>query len=366
MFGTSSSQTFASYVRTVSLAISAYDYLQTLPFEYRISVEAWKTRRMSLSFILFMVVRYTSILVLTISNVAFFCHNFSFAVCQRYFLTPSIFKLFQAMVTQAILGVRAYNLSRKSAHVGYAIICIYLICCAFQWITTLFDRKISWNPNVRNCATIGPHGELGGWVYYAVAIVYDFSMTAFCVAFLLKLKPTSSSVMSRVSRMMLVDGLWYFIVLALANLSSLSFYRVTDSKFASMPTVAGQVQTAVASLGYCVRWVMSQKLIIHLYEASIARRNESIQNAITVGTHFTSAKTGVPGRLSLTVPSLDDDEWSVESRGGNERGESDENMREVEVRMERTVRLDSVATTRLYEVVEDYPYSRNTQGTRRR
>ncbi|KAF7327210.1 hypothetical protein MKEN_00298100 [Mycena kentingensis (nom. inval.)] len=275
---------FSHYVRTASLAVGAYDYLQTLPFEVRISLEAWRNRRMSASFIFFMLIRYTSIWVLTLAHVGYFATTFTVSSCSRFYLLASIFKMFQAMVSQAILvhrvGFRAYSLSRKSPTVGYALLSVYLVCVPLEWMTSVYRRRISFNPAVGNCGSIGPNGAFGGWVYYCVAIIYDFIMTMFCIVFLLRLKPLATSFMARVSRMMLVDGLWYFLVLGLANVACAVFYRITDIKFASTPRMTGEMQTAAASLGYTVRWIMSQKLIIHLHEASMARRDESLADAV--------------------------------------------------------------------------------------
>ncbi|KAF7362110.1 hypothetical protein MVEN_00556800 [Mycena venus] len=109
---------------------------------------------------------------------------------------------------------------------------------------------------------------------------------------------------------MLVDGLWYFVVLTLVNFLNLGFYRFFS------PVQWGDVQTAAASLGYCVTWVMSQRLLIHLHEASVERRNESIGAAVTITQHIASArdvsrairsqfesKNG--GGFDLTVPDFD-------------------------------------------------------------
>ncbi|KAJ7212039.1 hypothetical protein GGX14DRAFT_314956, partial [Mycena pura] len=49
-----------------------------------------------------------------------------------------------------------------------------------------------------------------------------------------------------------------------------------------------------ASLGYCVTWIMSQnlnlKLLIHLHDASVERRNESINAAVTITQKLLSAR----------------------------------------------------------------------------
>lgn len=92
---------------------------------------------------------------------------------------------------------------------------------------------------------------------------------------------------------MLVDGVWYFVALALVNFLNLGFYRRTPRAsqleiqvldlillllfllilYARPPRMmlscwSRPARTDIcfrASLGYCVTWIMSQKLIIHLH-----------------------------------------------------------------------------------------------------
>ncbi|KAJ7209626.1 hypothetical protein GGX14DRAFT_499016 [Mycena pura] len=359
-----SSTVLSGYMRVGSLAIASYDYLQTMPFEWRTSREHWRGRRLTLPFILFFLLRYTSILVLTVSNIGFFYTHFTHASCAKYYMIPSVFKVLQAMVSQAILVFRAYSLSRKSAQIGYVLLVIYIISCTFSWVSTLYARrKVSVLCNqvsvcvlifVRSCASSSPHTALGGWVHYAVAIVYDFITSAFCVVSLLQIKASSTSIMTRVTKMMLADGVWYFMALALVNALNLAFYRAAP--------IADEVQTAAASLGYCVTWIMSQKLLIHLHDASVERRNESINAAVTITQKLSSArevsrairsqfesKNGMG--LDLTVPDFD---LEAELSEGKLQEEVD-----VQVRIERTVRMEPVPV--VYELEN---YSRHTTRSR--
>ncbi|KAJ7078844.1 hypothetical protein B0H15DRAFT_859491 [Mycena belliarum] len=342
-----------AYMRVASLAIALYDCMQTLPFSVRMWREQLRARHLTLSFVLFVLLRYISIVTLIVSNTGFFCKTFTPISCRHYFLFPSIFKVLQAMVSQAILGIRAYNLSRKSAKIGIALSIIYIISCTLEGLTTLYKREMVYHGN---CASASPHGPYGGWIHYAVALIYDFTTTVFCVVFLLRLKPSSDSIMARVSTMMLVDGVWYLVALAMVNSLNVGFYRASP--------IGNEIQTAAASLGYAVTWIMSQKLLIHLHDASVERRNESVAAAATVTRYITSAREVSRAIRSqfesknerdhdLTVPDFD-----VESvRSGRSLPEDVD----VEVRVERTVRIERERDRRAYEL-EDY--SRTARSTR--
>ncbi|KAJ7350327.1 hypothetical protein DFH08DRAFT_861060 [Mycena albidolilacea] len=320
------SHEISGYARVASIAIAFYDYLQTLPFELRMWKSAWKSRQLT----------------------------FTAESCQRYYLIPPVLKVVQTMVSQAILASNvdlAYNLSRKWTKIGYTLIFLFVLASCLEWLTTLHRRKMLFS---EDCASSSPTSLWGGWVHYAVSTVYDFCITVICIFFLLQLKTPGGSMMARVTRMMLVDGVWYFIALAMVNFLNLAFYRA-----------ANEVQVrhiSLASLGYCVTWIMSQRLLIHLHEASVERRNESIDAAVTITQHLASArdvsravrsqfesKNGAG--FDLTVPDFD-----LESLA--HVGSASHEDTEVHVRIERTVRMERMPRT--YEL-EDY--SRNARST---
>ncbi|KAJ6602197.1 hypothetical protein B0H10DRAFT_2081250 [Mycena sp. CBHHK59/15] len=338
------SHEISAYMRVASLAIALYDYLQTVPFELRIYREQWRARHLTLSFILFCLIRYISIIVLIVSNFGFFYPRFTPESCIQYYLLPSSFKVLQAMVSQAILGVRAYNLSRKSGVVGCFLGLLYVMSCACEWVSTEYGRRGVFDSVYRNCRSTSSQHGFGGWIHYAVAVCYDFIVSVVCIVFLLKLRTTATSLMARVTKMLLADGIWYFMALAMVNLLNLAFNRFSQE----------DELTAAASLGYSVTWIMSQKLIIHLHEASLERRNESLGAAVTITQEIASArdvsralrsqyqsKSGFRGEL--TLPDFD----SIESQSNPALGEDVE----VQVRIERTVRKERVS--RMCEL-EDY------------
>ncbi|KAF9467334.1 hypothetical protein BDZ94DRAFT_1249105 [Collybia nuda] len=354
-----SAYTIAAYMRVASMAISLYDYLETLPTAWKFYKEHYKTRRISLSAVLFVLIRATSVLVLTISNVGFFYGHFTPETCRKFYLLPPTFKVLQVMVSQAILGIRAWNLSRRSRVVCYFLLCVYTTSTVLQWITSIHQRE----PRIgltthHNCRAYNPRNDLGAWTYYAIAVVYDFATTGISIVYLLKYKLTSnSSMMSKLTRMMLYDGVGYFFALTAVNILNLILYKGS----------AQNIQTAGASLAYCVSWIMSQRLLIHLYDVSRERRNDSINEAITITQNLESArdvarairtqfeqKTG--NGFELTVPDFDlstHHEMSESHEGG------------VQVRIEHTVKLDRrLRTFELENYSRTGRHSRETQSRR--
>ncbi|KAF8875817.1 hypothetical protein CPB84DRAFT_1796336 [Gymnopilus junonius] len=50
--------TIAAYMRVTSLAVAAYDYLETQPTAWRFYREHWESKRLTISVLLFALLRY--------------------------------------------------------------------------------------------------------------------------------------------------------------------------------------------------------------------------------------------------------------------------------------------------------------------
>ncbi|KAI0299007.1 hypothetical protein B0F90DRAFT_1730031 [Multifurca ochricompacta] len=129
--------TAANNLRIAALSVAAYDYLLTLPLEFRIYKSS---NRRSLGLVLFILIRYSSIVSLVVSNVGFFYHHFSPKACSHYMFVSPIFKVFHIMISQAIMGLRAYNIARRNVWIGWTLLSTYVVVVAFQWVSSLFNR----------------------------------------------------------------------------------------------------------------------------------------------------------------------------------------------------------------------------------
>ncbi|KAI0255499.1 hypothetical protein BJV78DRAFT_1176110 [Lactifluus subvellereus] len=127
----------AAYLRIASLSIAAYDYILTLAAEYRMYTSV---DRKSIGLVLFVLIRYTSMVAMIITNVAFFYHGFTPKSCGRFFHAAPVFKALQVMVSHAILGVRTYNIAQRNVSVGRTVLSAYFIAVAFEWISAVANR----------------------------------------------------------------------------------------------------------------------------------------------------------------------------------------------------------------------------------
>ncbi|KJA20790.1 hypothetical protein HYPSUDRAFT_42884 [Hypholoma sublateritium FD-334 SS-4] len=340
----------AAYLRITSIAIAAYSYLETQPTAWKFYREHWESRRLTISVVLFALLRFASITVLAISSAGFFYSRFTLESCRRFFLLPPAFKVIQSMVSQAILGVRTFNLSRRSRTVGWFLISVYIAACTIQWASTMVQRSPQVGDVKLNCRAFNQPRQLGAYVFYAVAIVYDTITTSLSVWYLLKYKfKSSSSVMMKLSKMMIYDGLGYLVLLTGVNILNLVLYKESQ-----------EVQTAGASLGYSVSWIMSQKLLIHLYDASRERREEEDFDdaAITISKNISTHRDiSRVVRTNFDKNSTAPFEFSHRPHNSLESEAEHAKDIDVQVRIERTIKLNHY--TRAYEL-EDY--TRRTQN----
>ncbi|KAH9978175.1 hypothetical protein BGW80DRAFT_798210 [Lactifluus volemus] len=195
-----SSINVATYVRIVAMSIAGYDYLITLPFEYQL----YKlTRRVSSGLILFILIRYLSVVLVITSNVGFFYPHFTPQSCANYLYVNPVLRETQMMVSQAILGILTYGISLRNVWVGRTISLAYLATIGFQWACYLLYRypeMISTSASGQgNCLIENSHPKsfISAGSMYLVAMMYDCLILLIATHYLLKMKIAGMSTTSK-------------------------------------------------------------------------------------------------------------------------------------------------------------------------
>ncbi|KAL1943804.1 hypothetical protein VTO73DRAFT_3622 [Trametes versicolor] len=316
----SSQNTSTSFIRVVSLSIALYEsgpslayhpstrahrvfpsYILTLPAEWRFyrSQRSW---RLSLGCLLFIAIRfallalsrahtsligahppahrYSSIAVITLSNVGYFGNFFTPASCARYFIIPPVFKVVQTMVSQLILGISLHVPGLHSCKQADPILNAsrvpVLMPAQAQWFLNLWNR-VSVQGRRNNCTAGNKPPVLTVWLYYLLSIVYDILTLGISSMYLISFSPNSGK-MQHLRRIMLTDGLVYFVALTGVNIFNLILYR--------RPNEA--IQSSGVSLGYALTWIMSQRILIHLRDAAAAH-NRTVTTQLVVSRALPSA-----------------------------------------------------------------------------
>ncbi|KAH8101925.1 hypothetical protein BXZ70DRAFT_932488 [Cristinia sonorae] len=325
----------ASYIRVASIAIGAYDYLVTLPAEWRFyrDQRGWK---ISPGCILFILIRYVSIAAIVVSNVGYF-GNFSKETCSHYYIAAPIFKILQMIISQVILGIRAYNISRRSTWVMWSLLVIFILVTAMEAFTNLWKRAPVQNKS-HNC-TPG-NTRLSVWLFYVLAMSYDLYTLAISSYFLVQFT-SSISRMTGLIRLMFYDGLGFFVALTGANIFNLILYRTTNESF----------QSSGASIGYAVTWIMSQRILIHLRDAAAENRikNVIVSQKINNGRDISRAMRSQYTHNSQHKDRLND-EYDLKNRSLSGSGTHDHTTSnpltevdlDIHVQVEQTVTVDYV------------------------
>jgi len=252
---------------------------------------------------------------MVMSNVGFFYHGFSEAACQKYYMLAPICKVFQIMVSQSILGARTYKISRRSPQVYWFLAIFGTIIMILDWFTNLYARVPS--QTLSNCGAVDGHGRLTTWSFYLIAMIYDLTTLGLSTYYLLKSAPDRTK-MSDLIQMMLLDGLGYWILLTAINILNLILYRMSNKA----------LQTAGASFGYTVVWIMSQNLLIHMRDAVAQRSRQKYM----VTQELSTAKDVVDAMRS---------QFAVPDEGDSGRSVSDQEL-DVQIQIERAVTVEYI------------------------
>ncbi|KAF8553786.1 hypothetical protein OG21DRAFT_1186249 [Imleria badia] len=236
------------YLRIASLSIAAYDYLITLPAELRFYRSQSNILRPSLGCILFVLIRYVSIIVMVVSNYGVLSSSFTVESCNNYYLVAPFFKVLQTMISQVILGVRTFNIAQRGRGIGISLAIAFVLTTGLEWFTNMYWRVPILGNGSCTPGNDGPYPT--AWLYYVVSMLWDTGSLSVSTFYLVRYNSINGR-LSRLIRTMIYDGL--------GNQA---------------------VQSAGASMGYAVTWIMSQRILIHLRELSEPTEMARFENII--------------------------------------------------------------------------------------
>ncbi|KAI9441514.1 hypothetical protein H4582DRAFT_1390444 [Lactarius indigo] len=270
----------ANNIRISAISVTAYEYLLTLPAEYRFYRAFYRNNyRLSTSLVLFVLIRYIGLITGALGNWEFFSQNFTPESCRRLFLLPTIFRMFLSMVSQAIVGLRAYTISRKNQKVGIVLLSSYIFTSAVQWFAQIYNRVPVFINGTCGAASTRPTLFLSPWLFYLAGMFYDLLTLIISMGYLFKYH-SSSPFTSRLVKMMIYDGLGYFVALTVVNTINAILTRTTNSI----------LQVSGGPLGGLLTFIMSQRILINLQNVSEERLHTETPPYVHRSTHSLSAK----------------------------------------------------------------------------
>ncbi|KAJ7759883.1 hypothetical protein B0H16DRAFT_1884773 [Mycena metata] len=148
---------------------------------------------------------------------------------------------------------------------AYTFVLLFLVCAAVRVLHDLhvrphIDAKALSAPvrldilETHSCTSGNEPGVKVASLYYAACLVFD------AVKMLIPIPTHFSSIIGnnigRLTKMMLEDGIMYFVVLSALNIVNLIFVQSRDTV----------LQSSAASLGYAVTMIFSSRFILNLSE----------------------------------------------------------------------------------------------------
>ncbi|KAL5476801.1 hypothetical protein ACEPAI_2987 [Sanghuangporus weigelae] len=254
-----------AYLRIASMAIGLYELICTLPAEYRFYRQQILRRSFSQQCLLFILIRYVSIVVVVLSNVGFFGRFPSIESCRRFMLISPIFKALQTFVSQLILASRTYSISRKSRWVFWTMMVTLGLTVPMEFYSNIHGRTPQVRLSIRivkpiewilillvgSCTSGNSNSLRIAWVHYLDAVIFDLVAICISTGYLWSYSSTATRISHFVHRL-LYEGLGYFVILTAVNVFNLVLYLREDENN----------QSSGASLGYVLIFIMSQRILI--------------------------------------------------------------------------------------------------------
>lgn len=273
-------------IRVGSIAIAIYDYFLTLPAEWRFWKSQFRRNQISASFCLFILLRYTSIATIVISDYTYFYNGFSAAECEKWFLASPAMKSVQLLISQAIMAWRCHNISRRHRGISWFLGILLVSTTAGQWVTNLYGRVPSQTNG--NCRPVDPHEV--AWIFYIFALAFDITTTGIAMFYMVRFDP-KSKLMARLKRLLITHGLAYFISLTAVNALNLSLYVSYE----------GVTQSEAVTLSYTLVWILSQRILIDLHDLSLRSLPDESEKSETVVIYITGSATSDQSGNGRTV-----------------------------------------------------------------
>ncbi|KAH9996142.1 hypothetical protein BJV74DRAFT_293510 [Russula compacta] len=208
-----------------------------------------------------------------VSNTGFFYQHFTPKTCAHYYCVPIVFKVFQVMVSQAILGIRTYNIAHRNVWIGRNLSFAYIVIVVFQCFGNLYNRTpVMANGNC-TAGSANPDFPIAAWTFYFAAMLFDCLAISISTVYLIKMKTAAraASATSKILDILLYDGLGYWVALTAVNIMNIVIYREASH----------DIQTSGSTLGYAITWIMSQRILIHAREERVRQGSTVVSKPST-------------------------------------------------------------------------------------
>ncbi|KAJ7676524.1 hypothetical protein DFH06DRAFT_1428014 [Mycena polygramma] len=227
-------------MRVAAASIYFFDYVMTLPSEYRIYKRQKKVWSPSAACILLILARYVTLVSIVMSTAFFFGTSWTPKTC-----VPAVggaLRALSASIVSVIFMWRTWAIWHKSRPLLYFLMVAFIPTTIFTW-GFVFNQV----PEVKNgsCGGLASTGVFGAkWPFALANMVYD----AICVGLsTYRLAQNLNDGSSEISSILLVDGLGYFFISIALQVLNLIFLLSSDpAKQSTMITFTNAITGLLA------------------------------------------------------------------------------------------------------------------------
>ncbi|KAJ6457883.1 hypothetical protein C8R45DRAFT_1110230 [Mycena sanguinolenta] len=249
-------------MRVAAASIYFFDYLMTLPSEYRLYKRQKKIWNPSVACVLFVLCRYVTLVSIAMATAFFFGTNWTEKTC-----VPAVggaLRALSASIVSVIFMWRTWAIWHKNRPVLYFLMFSFIPTTVFTW-GFVFNQV----PEVKNgsCGGLASTGVFGvKWPFALANMLFD----ALCVGmstYRLALNIKNGS--SQISSILLVDGVGYFFTSIALQVLNLIFLLSSDPA----------KQSTMITFTNAITGLLSQRIITSLSQriASAPSTNETSQ-----------------------------------------------------------------------------------------
>ncbi|KAJ6475123.1 hypothetical protein C8R47DRAFT_704267 [Mycena vitilis] len=266
-------------MRVSAAAVYFFDYLMTVPSEYRMYKRQKKMTNPSAACVLFILSRYVTLVSIAMATAFFFGTHWTTHTC-----VPAIggaLRALSASIVSIIFMWRTWAIYHKSRPILYFLMVVFIPTTVFTW-GFVFNQV----PLVKagSCGGLAGPGVFGAkWPFALANIVFD----ATCVGLsTFRLVVNLNDGSSQISSILLVDGLAYFF--ASVALQVLNFIFLVSSD----PTK----QNTMITFTNAVTGLLSQRIITSLSQRIVSYASASNESYAARNTSLSRWMDGAGGR----------------------------------------------------------------------
>ncbi|KAH0582494.1 hypothetical protein H2248_010437 [Termitomyces sp. 'cryptogamus'] len=237
----------ANYMKIASASIYAFDYIQTVPAEYRLYRKQKGIFRLSFPCWLLIFVRYLGMVAIILSLVGGFSKNFTKNSCHQFYLAVPMFKVLAAVASHGVFIFRTYAICGRNRTILYFLLVFGGLLSVVEIISPVVVPRNAKLGGTGNCISDLSKGSTS-WVQYLCQVIFDVVILGLTIDRLFRGTQLKLSNRSEITKKFWESQVIYFFAVTAVNIANLVFFiKFNKSSESTMLATLGMAITAIFS-----------------------------------------------------------------------------------------------------------------------